>query len=76
MAEVENDQYRVYGSALETLDHLISACKMMMSVQYMDRHNTVCIRIVHTSTWLTIEPRPVYLFEQQAVLDSSAYEKF
>lgn len=76
---VENDQCRMCGSALETLDHLISGCTVMAPVQYITRHNAVC-KVIHQNLaykhGLITGTCPVYRYEPQAVLDSSAYSMY
>ncbi|CAD7084609.1 unnamed protein product [Hermetia illucens] len=67
------------GSALETLDHLISGCTVMAPVQYITRHNAVC-KVIHQNLaykhGLMTGTCPVYRYDPQAVLDSSAYSMY
>lgn len=76
---IVNDPYIMCSSVLDTLDHFIPGCNVMAPMRYTNRNDAEFKMIRQNFAYkheLTMGTCPVDRYEQQEVLDSSAYRMF
>ncbi|CAH1098853.1 unnamed protein product [Psylliodes chrysocephalus] len=78
-AQVENDLCRKCHQQSETIQHITSACPILVPREYLSRHNQVA-KIVHQSLaclhGLLSEEIPYYKYEPSPVLENSTHKLY
>jgi len=78
-SSIANDKCRKCHQFSETIDHVISGCKILASNEYTSRHNTVA-KIIHQAIALQykvhMDSQPYYTYTPPTIIENKNYKLY